>query len=295
MTIHVKLFQRTLGFTELDHTGLEVIEWTLYQAAVLFVVGQEVMPQGVLRKCKHPMIMQRNGPRYLAQDFRIAEDDDPILCTCKSNIQTTGIVKKPDSLMLVAPDAAENNVVLLSSLEGIDTRDFDLLVQFLLHCAVELHIIDNVRPLAFVGGDDTNLLRGNTGLEELGYGFLDVGGFRPLNKVRHDYTKESGNAPIEEGSTTRRNLFLPEVLVEEHRRVWHGPWEIHVLPQTLRSRDAILKSPLIEHIGREFRQAGMHAVLNLQANGTVAEHNQTLKKGLSEPGASGFLVHNDGT
>jgi len=48
MTIHVKLVQRTLGFAELDHAGLEVIERTLYQAAVLFVVGQEMMPQGML-------------------------------------------------------------------------------------------------------------------------------------------------------------------------------------------------------------------------------------------------------
>ena len=182
MTIHIELIQRALGFAELDHAGLEVVERTLYQAAVLFVVGQKVMPQRVLRKCKHPMIMQRKGSRYLAQDLRIAEDDDSILCTCKSNIQTTGIVEKPDSLVLVAPDTAENNVILLSSLEGIDTCDFDLLVQFLLHCAMELHVIDNVGPLAFIGRDDTDLLRGNTSLKEFGYSFLDVGGLRPLKQ-----------------------------------------------------------------------------------------------------------------
>ena len=44
MTIHIELIQRALGFAELDHAGLEVVERTLYQAAVLFVVGQKVMP-----------------------------------------------------------------------------------------------------------------------------------------------------------------------------------------------------------------------------------------------------------
>ena len=44
MAIHVSLIERTLGFTELDHAGLEVVERALYQAAMLFVVGQEVMP-----------------------------------------------------------------------------------------------------------------------------------------------------------------------------------------------------------------------------------------------------------
>ncbi len=84
--------------------------------------------------------------------------------------------------MLVAPDTAENNVVLLSSLEGVNTCDFDLLVQILLHCAVELHIIDDVRPLAFVGSDDANLLRRNAGFKKLGYSLLDVGRFRPLKQ-----------------------------------------------------------------------------------------------------------------
>ena len=149
---------------------------------MFFVVGQEVMPQGMLRKDKHRTIMQHDGSTYLAQDLRIAKYDDSILCTCESDIQTTGVIEETDSLMFVASDTAENNVVLLSSLEGINTCDFDLLVQVLLHCAVELHIIDDVRPLAFVGSDDTDLLRCNTSLKELGYGLLDVGGFRPLKQ-----------------------------------------------------------------------------------------------------------------
>lgn len=57
MAIQVKLIQRPLGFTELDHAGLEVVERALYQAAVLFVVGQEIVPQGMLRKDNHPTIM----------------------------------------------------------------------------------------------------------------------------------------------------------------------------------------------------------------------------------------------
>ena len=59
MAIHVSLIERTLGFTELDHAGLEVVERAFYQAAMLFVVGQEAMPQGMLRKGKdkHPTVM----------------------------------------------------------------------------------------------------------------------------------------------------------------------------------------------------------------------------------------------
>jgi hypothetical protein len=109
------------------------------------------------------------------------------------------------------------------------------------------------------------------------------------------FANGSTYAPIEERSTAWGDLFLPEVLVEEHRGVWHRPWEIHVLPQTLRGRDTVLQSPFVEHIGREFRQARVHAVLDLQADGAVAEHNQALKERLSESGASGFLVHNHGT
>jgi hypothetical protein len=128
MAIHANLIQRTLGFAELDHAGLEIVERTLYQAAVVFVVGQEGVPQGMLRKYKHPTVMQHDGSTHLAQDLRIAKYDDSILCTCESDIQTTGIIEETDSLMLVASDTAENNVVLLSSLEGINTCDFDLLV-----------------------------------------------------------------------------------------------------------------------------------------------------------------------
>jgi hypothetical protein len=53
MAIHIELIQRTLGLAELDHARLKVVERALYQAAALFVVGQEVMPEWVLKKCKH--------------------------------------------------------------------------------------------------------------------------------------------------------------------------------------------------------------------------------------------------
>jgi hypothetical protein len=69
----------------------------------------------------------------------------PMMTTpCEGDIQPAGIIEEANSLMLVASDTAENNVVLLSSLEGINTCDFDFFVQLFLHCAVELHIIDNV-------------------------------------------------------------------------------------------------------------------------------------------------------
>lgn len=80
--------------------------------------------------------------------------------------------------MLVTPDTTEDDVVLLSPLEGIDGRDLDLLVELLLERSVKLHVVDDVRSLAFVGSDDTDLVGEDSGLEELGDDLLDVRSFR---------------------------------------------------------------------------------------------------------------------
>ena len=76
--------------------------------------------------------------------------------------------------MLVAPDATQNDVVLLSSLKRVDTRYFDILVQVLLQRAAELHVTDDVRPLAFVRSNDSDLTRDHAGLKELCDNFLHV-------------------------------------------------------------------------------------------------------------------------
>ena len=85
--------------------------------------------------------------------------------------------------MLVASNTTEDNVVLLSSLEGINAGNLDFLVQVLLEGAVELHVVDDIRPLAFVGGDDADLPRDDSGFEELRNDLLDVRGFGSVGRA----------------------------------------------------------------------------------------------------------------
>lgn len=81
--------------------------------------------------------------------------------------------------MFVASDAAQNDIILLPSLESVDTGHLDILIQLLLERPVELHIVDNVGTLALVGCDNANLIRHDARLKELGHDLLDVGCFRP--------------------------------------------------------------------------------------------------------------------
>ena len=81
---------------------------------------------------------------HLAENFRIAENDDAILCTSESNIETPWVIQKANTLMLVASDAAEDDVILLPSLEGVNASNLDLLVEILLKGTVELHVVDDV-------------------------------------------------------------------------------------------------------------------------------------------------------
>jgi len=77
--------------------------------------------------------------------------------------------------VLVAANAAHDDVVLLAALERVDRGDLDLLVQVLLERAVELHVRHDVRALTLVRRDDADLAREDAGLEEPGDDLLDVG------------------------------------------------------------------------------------------------------------------------
>jgi hypothetical protein len=76
--------------------------------------------------------------------------------------------------MFVASDAAEDDIILLTTLERINTSYFNLLVQIFLERTVELHIVDDIRPLALIRGDNANLVGPDTRLEEFGYDLLYV-------------------------------------------------------------------------------------------------------------------------
>lgn len=111
---------------------------------------------------------------HLAQNFGIAKYHNSILSTRERNVQTPRIVQETNSLVLVTPNAAQNDVVLLPSLECINAGYFNFLVQILLQRSVELHIIDNVGALALIRGHDADLIGNNTRFEELCDNFLDV-------------------------------------------------------------------------------------------------------------------------
>ena len=82
--------------------------------------------------------------------------------------------------MLVASDTAENDVILLSALESIDTGYFNLLVQVFLQRPVELHIVDNIRALTLVRRHYPNLPGNNTRFEKLGDYLLYVRCLGPM-------------------------------------------------------------------------------------------------------------------
>ena len=59
----------------------------------------------------------------------------------------------------------------------------------------------------------------------------------------------------------------------------------------LTSSDAVLQGSLIEDVGREATELGMHPVLDLQSDWSDPQHHQPLKQGLRQAGAGSFLTH----
>lgn len=99
---------------------------------------------------------------YLAEHFRIAENNDSIFRTCESNVQTPRVVQKPNSLVLIAPDTTEDNVVFFTTLEGIHGCHLYFFVKVLLQRTIVLHIVDDVRTLSLVRRHNANLARYHT-------------------------------------------------------------------------------------------------------------------------------------
>lgn len=84
---------------------------------------------------------------------------------------------------------------------------------------------------------------------------------------------------------------MTQVLVEEHGCIRDGPREVDILAETLWGSDTVLQRALVEHVGREFRQARMHAVLHLQTDRPVPKHDKAFEEGLGQSGPRRFLVH----
>lgn len=114
-----------------------------------------------------------------AQNFGVAKDDDTIFRTRESDVETSGIVQETNALMLITSNAAENNVILLSSLESVHTGHFDFFIKILLERTIELHIVHNVGTLAFVWRNNTDLARNDSRLEEFCHNLFNVRSLRP--------------------------------------------------------------------------------------------------------------------
>lgn len=107
-------------------------------------------------------VLNYNISIHLAQNFWISKDDHSVLGSRQSDIETAWIVQETNALMFVASDTAENNIIFLATLEGVNTGDLDFLIQVLLQGAVELHVVDNVGSLAFVRRNHADLRWNNT-------------------------------------------------------------------------------------------------------------------------------------
>lgn len=79
--------------------------------------------------------------------------------------------------------------------------------------------------------------------------------------------------------------------MEVHRSTRLRPREIDVLLQSFGRSHSILQSSFVKHVRGEFGKTGVHAILDLKTDGTIAEENQSFEEGLSQSSASGFLVH----
>jgi hypothetical protein len=111
---------------------------------------------------------------HLAEHFRIAENNHSVFRTRESDVQPPRVIQKSNSLVFIAPDAAEDNVVFLATLKCVHGCHLYFLVKVLLQRTIVLHIVDNVRALSLVRRHNTNLARYNAGLKELRDNFLDV-------------------------------------------------------------------------------------------------------------------------
>jgi hypothetical protein len=110
----------------------------------------------------------KSGITYLAKYFRITENDHSVFCARESDVQPPRIIQKANSLVFVAPDTTEDNVVLLHG------GNLYLLVEVLLQRTIVLHIVHDIRTLSFVGRHNADLARYNTRLEEFRDNFLNI-------------------------------------------------------------------------------------------------------------------------
>lgn len=66
---------------------------------------------------------------YLGKNFRVANDYDAVLSSCKSHVQTAWVVEETNALVFVGAHTGHDDEVFLSPLERVNTGHLYALVQ----------------------------------------------------------------------------------------------------------------------------------------------------------------------
>ena len=155
--------------------------------------------------------------------------------------------------MFVASNAGQHNKVLLTALECVNTGDFNFTVEVLLERTAIRHVLHHKAPLALIRCDNANFTRLDTSFEKPGDDLLDVRSFGAIE------VRCSGSA----------DLFITKIRPEHHRTLSaaYRPGEVDFAADALGHGDTVLERAFVEHVGGEFGQSGMHAILYLQSDG----------------------------
>ena len=89
-------------------------------------------------------------------------------------IETPRIAQETNTLVVVGTNARQDDKVLFTALESIDGGNLNFLVVLFLEATRCLHRTDNVTALTFIWGNDTDIARLYTSLEEASDDLLDV-------------------------------------------------------------------------------------------------------------------------
>jgi hypothetical protein len=71
-----------------------------------------------------PTIFDEVSPHWVLSEYSgVADDDQPIPGSCQSDIHSPHVLQESDCALVVGPDAAEYDEILLSTLEYVDSID----------------------------------------------------------------------------------------------------------------------------------------------------------------------------
>lgn len=98
---------------------------------------QKVVPKCMLHTRRvSSYCVEVGDEKNLAEDFRISQNDQAILCPRQRDVQPPRIIQESNPLVLITPHTRNDDVILLSTLKRIDRSDFDFFVEFLLERSV---------------------------------------------------------------------------------------------------------------------------------------------------------------